>query len=353
MIIYLINIFFILLFAIPFLISDRTDKGKKIYCSIVALQWILLSGLRDWSVGADTYQYFATFEKIKYTSWRSILSDNWEYIFHGANVKDPGYMLFEKIFQIFSQDYQVFLICIAVIFTVPMAVWIYKNSSMPCLSFIIYSTLFYYFFAVTGQRQTLATALIVFVGYKYIKDKKFLKFAFIAFIAFMLHKSSLVFIPFYFLSHKRITKPYFAAMSFITLVIALLGKKLYGPVALFMGYSEEQVDYAGGGAETYALILTLVCVAVLVLYPWIRQNRIDADLLCNVTFLTLVSSLLVFQQQGFMRVQQYYSLFIMITIPEALLIIKKRDRSIVYAAGVIILVAHLISANPYYKFFFM
>ena len=61
--------------------------------------------------------------------------------------------------------------------------------------------LFYAFYSVTGHRQTLATALIVFVGYKYIKEKKLLKFLVIAFIVFMLHKSSLVFIPYYFIAH--------------------------------------------------------------------------------------------------------------------------------------------------------
>lgn len=349
---YLVNIMLICIWGV-LLLYNKSDKKKKIYCTIVAMQWILISGLRHFSVGDDTYAYYYTFEQVKSTPWETILLQNWNYLFHGLEIKDPGYPLLEKIFQIFCGDYQVFLLFIAAVFTISMAVWIYKNSSMPCLSFIIYSALFYAFYSVTGNRQTLATALIVFVGYKYIKEKKLLKFLVIAFIAFMLHKSSLVFIPFYFLAHKRITKPYVITMSGIIAVVAILGKRLYGPVALYMGFSEEQVDYAVGGAETYALILTLVSFAVLCVYPFIRKRREDANLLCNITFLTLMSSLLIFQNQGFMRIQQYYSLFIMITIPEVLLSLRKEERTLAYVAVTVILIAYLIKCHPYYQFFFM
>lgn len=351
--VYLVNIALICFWGFLLLYGKSTDKKKKIYCTIVAMQWILISGLRHISVGSDTDQYYYLFEKVKSTPWKTLLMQAWDYLFHGLEIKDPGYPLLEKIFQIFCGDYQVFLLFIAAVFTISMAVWIYKNSSMPCLSFIIYSALFYAFYSVTGHRQTLATALIVFVGYKYIKEKKLLKFLVIAFIAFMLHKSSLVFIPYYFIAHIRITKPYVITMSGIIAVVAILGKRLYGPIALYMGFSEEQVDYAVGGAETYALILTFLCFVVLCVYPFIRKRREDANLLCNITFLTLMSSLLIFQNQGFMRIQQYYSLFIMITIPEVLLSLRKEERTLAYVAVTVILIAYLIKCHPYYQFFFM
>ena len=351
--VYLVNILLICAWGSALLLINSNDRKKKIYCTIVAMQWILISGLRRFSVGADTYAYYYAFERVKSTPWKTILLQNWDYLFHGVEIKDPGYPLLEKIFQIFCGDYQVFLLFIAAVFTISMAVWIYKNSAMPCLSFLIYSVLFYAFYAVTGHRQTLATALIVFVGYKYIKEKKLLRFLAIAFIAFLLHKSSLVFILYYFLAHKRITKPYVVTISGIIALIVLLGKRVYGPIALFMGFLEEQVDYVIGGSETYALVLTLVCFVVLAVFPFIRKRRKDANLLCNITFLTLMSSLLIFQHQGFMRIQQYYSLFIMITIPEVLLSLRKEERTLAYLLVTLSLIVYLIKCHPYYQFFFM
>lgn len=349
MAIYLINIALIIFWRL--LLGNRPEsKSNRIYCGIVAFQWVLVSGLRDWSVGADTYAYYLMFERVKRTSWGNLIGDLYGYLFQGLEVKDPGYNLLTKVFQVFFKDYQLFLIAIAILFMSLMAMWIYRNSSSPCTAFIIFSTLFYSFYAVTGHRQTIATALIVFWGYELVKERKLFKFAAVAFVAYLIHKSSLVFVPYYFLSALPVT-PLVVAVYLIGIpVVAMLGERFYGPVALWMGFGENQVEYSVGGAELFAMLLTLLSVAILILYPLTRQRRDDAELLFNATALTLLSAVMVMQNQGFMRVQQYYSLFIMITIPDAINTIKGRWRLIVYLAFGAVMILYLIRNNPYYIF---
>lgn len=351
--VYFINIFLIFAWAVVLLKNNPNPIKKKLYCGIVALQWILISGLRHMSVGgADNYSYYARFETVKASSWKAILQENWDYIFNGLNVKDPGYTLLTKVFQVFSNDFQVFLIFIAFVFTSLMAWWICKYSSMPEISFFIYSVLFYAFYSVTGYRQTLATALIVFLGYDYAKDRKWARFAIVSFIAFMLHKSSIVFIIYYFIANINLTLPYVSIMSVAILGVSALGIRLYGPIALALGFEEAAVEYAGGGAETYATALLLVCIATFVVYPWVKKRREDAKYLYNMMFLVTASTLLIYQQQGFMRIQQYYSLFIMIMIPELILSIEKKYRQLAYLGVVGVLLLYLASNQPYYRFFF-
>lgn len=351
--VYFINIFLIFAWAVILLKNNPNQTKRKIYCGIVALQWILISGLRHISVGgADNYSFYARFEMTKTTSWKTILQENWDYIFNGLDAKDPGYTLVTKVFQIFSNDFQVFLIFIAVVFTSLMAWWIYKYSSMPEISFFIYSVIFYAFYAVTGYRQTLATALIVFLGYDFAKDRKWVKFAIVSFIAFMLHKSSVVFIVYYFIANINLTVPYVSIMSIAILAVAVLGIRLYGPIALALGFEEAAIMYDGGGAETYATALLLVCIATFVVYPWVKKRRQDAKYLYNMMFLTTASTLLIYQQQGFMRIQQYYSLFIMIMIPELILSIEKKYRTLAYICVVGVLLLYLIGIQPRYRFFF-
>lgn len=352
MIFYLINVALIIGWSFILLKNKTNDKKKKIYCGIVALQWIVLSGLRDWSIGSDTYEYYLAFEREKPTSWEIILTKCWDYLFNGLETKDPGYYLLQKIFQVFSDDYQVFLIFIAVLFTGLMARWIYKHSAMPEISFIIYSTLFYSFYAVTGHRQTIATALIVFIGYELAQKKKFLQFALVAFVAFMIHKSSIVFILFYIIVNIKLSFLYVSLMSATILVVSMLGIRLYGPIVLLLGFEEEYLEYEGG-AETYATVLLLVCIATFVCYPWISKRRPDTNNLFNMTFLTTASTLLIYQQQGFMRVQQYYSLIIMITVPEIILSVEKKYRPFIYWAMIVVLVAHLLKSRAQYSFFFL
>lgn len=351
MTVYLINIFLILFWGYFLLYKYKSDKNTKRYCGIIALQWILISGLRHISIGADTEEYANAFERVKSTSWSRIFSNIWDYLFNGLEIKDPGYPLFEKIFQIFCGDYQVFLIFIATIFTVIMAVWIYKNSAMPEFSFILYSVLFYAFYAVTGHRQTIATALIVFWGYKYIKERKLIKFLILAFIAFLLHKSSLVFIPFYFIANIPITIPYVIIALVVLTTIVVLGRPLYGAVAEWMGFGEDQITYEVGGAETYAVILILVSVIILLFYYFYKDRTEKATHIFNITLLTLMSSFLVIQNQGFMRIQQYYSLFLMISFPEVILSFDKKGRTLAYTVTILVLIGYLVRNNPHYLFF--
>lgn len=350
--VYFINIFLIFVWAILLLKNNPNPTKKKIYCAIIALQWILISGLRHHSIGSDTYQYYFRFMEAKHISWSEVLHQNWDYIFNGLDVKDPGYLLIQKAFLEISDSYHLFLIFIAAVFTGLMARWIYRYSKMPEISFLIYSVLFYAFYSITGHRQTLATALIVFLGYEYAKDRKWLKFAIIAFISFMIHKSSVVFILYYFIANIEITKTYAVIVSVIILGVAVLGIQLYGPIALALGFDESIIEYDGGGAETYATVLLLVCIASFILYPWISKRREDSKYLYNMMFLTTASTLLVYQQQGFMRIQQYFSLFIMIMIPEIILSIEKKYRSLAYLGVVGILVLYIITIQPHYRFFF-
>ncbi len=353
MVYYIINIILILVWSIPLLRMNPSDKKKKIYCGIVALQWIALSGLRDWSIGSDTMAYSHLFERTKNMSWEYLFKACYDYLFNTfEDYKDPGYFLLTKIFQIFSDDYQMFLVFIAALFTGLMARWIYKYSSMPDMSFIIYSTLFYSFYAVTGHRQTIATALIVFIGYELAKKRDFLKFVIVAFIAYMIHKSSVVFILFYIIANINLSFVYVSIVTVVIVAVSVLGIRLYGPIVLMLGFEEEYLEYEGG-AETYATVLLLVCLATFIFYPWISKRRTDTKYLYNMTFLTTASTLLIYQQQGFMRIQQYYSMVIMLTVPELIRSVEKKYRPWLYFAIVAILVAHLIRSKAKYSFFFL
>lgn len=351
MTVYLINIFLVVFWGFILIYNNKSDTNTKVYCGLVALQWILISGLRHVSVGADTYNYQKWFSLAHNTSWSTAFSDLSNYLFKGADIRDPGYNLLQKVFQIFCNNYQVYLIFIATVFTSFMAVWIYKNSKDPCFSFLLYSVLFYSFFAVTGCRQTIATALIVFLGYKYIKERKLIEFAIVSFIAFTIHKSAVVFIPYYFIANIPITPIYVFIAIIIVVVVAILGKSFYGPIAVLLGFEEEQMKYSKGGAETYAAVLSIICIVILLFYYFYKDRTENATRIFNITLLTLMSSLLVFQNQGFMRIQQYYSLFLCVSFPEVIESFEKKSKIFVYIVTISFLIFYLIRNNPQYLFF--
>jgi transmembrane protein EpsG len=92
MIIYLINIALIIFWRL-FFTQKRFANARKLYCIVVAIQWILLSGLRDWSIGADTYNYYTLFERVKDMTWGEVFAGFTSYFTPGFEVMDPVYTL--------------------------------------------------------------------------------------------------------------------------------------------------------------------------------------------------------------------------------------------------------------------
>ena len=294
MLVYLANIALLLSWGYFLLVKHPSNKNRKIFCAIAAIQWILISGLRSESIGADTENYGRHFYAMRNVSLQDQLQLCWDYIFHGVDANDPGFYLLVKLFQYVCNDYRAFLFFVSAVFMIPMAVWIYRNSAMPCLSFIIYSILFYSFFSVTGYRQTIATALIVFIGYKYVKERKLGAFLIIAFVAFMIHKSSIVFIPYYFIANLEIKQPYVSVVTAAIVVVTILGRRIYEPIATFLGFGSKDIfENSVGGTGTFVFLMLTVCALAILLYPIIQKRRSDTNFLYNQLFLTTLTTLLV------------------------------------------------------------
>lgn len=353
MLIYLLNILLIFMWAFLLLKYKPSEGKKKAFCAIACIQWVMVSGFRSAYVGADTMNYRRLFYLVENTSWNKIFNNILFYI-RGGEIIDPGYALFVKLFQVFSTNYQVYLIFIALVFMVPMAIWIYKNSSMPCLSFVIFSTLFYSFYAVTGIRQTIATAFVVFIGYELIKKKKTISFLIVVFISFFIHKSCVCFLPFLFFAHKKITKAYVGIFSAIAIAFLSLGKSLYAPFAELIGYEIAEDEYIGD-TYTYIFVVSLIMIASLVLYRYIKVNVSEDKFraMYNAMLFATAFTLLTMRNQGFMRVQQYYALFLMILVPEIIKAFGKSWQPLVYLIGVGVLILKLVLNNPFYEFFWV
>ena len=65
-----------------------------------------------------------------------------------------------------------------------------------CISWVVYSTLFYSFFAITGHRQTIATGIVVWGGLECIRKRKLIPFLLLTFVAYTIHASAICVLPF-------------------------------------------------------------------------------------------------------------------------------------------------------------
>lgn len=348
--IYFLNISLIILYAYFFLYNNKY-RNKKAFVILASLNWIILSGLRHLSIGADTYSYLFIFNSIRNKSWQETFVNFYEVLFLGASGRDPGYAIFEKSVQLFTTNYQIYLIIVAVIFTGALGIFIYRNSREPLISFLIYSCLFYSFFAITGYRQTIATALAVLIGHNFIQKRKIWHFSMFVLIAFTIHKSILVFFLFYFLADKSITGKYLAFMITLIVFMFFFRNQVMKLLGIFMGYESYIHQFEGAGTWVFTMMLAiLIGVAIWRLKPMLKNNT-QVTHYINALLLAFVFLPLTYVDPSAMRVVQYFSLFVLLLVPEMILSFQKHERLFVFYIATAVLLLLFIRNNPQYLFF--
>ena len=351
MTIYLINIIFMVSLAAVLLYYIPFQRGRKLFCITVSAQMLLLSGLRHYSVGTDTYQYKLYYEQMSNRSWLALWTEFINILFKGANGKDPGYAIFEKLIFTFTSSYQYFLMIIAIIFTVPLGVWIYKNSREPFISFFLYLCLFFLFFGITGHRQTIATALVVFIGYKFIKERKFWTFLALVVVASTIHKSSLIFLSYYFIANINITKKYLGLMSGLILSMFFFKNQVMFFLGTITGYEQFIEQYNGAGTWTFTLLLTLITGFTIWKHETMLKNNPQVKHYINALLMAMLFTPLTYVDPSAMRVVQYFSIFIMLLLPEIFKLFHKREGILIYYVSLTLLIVLFLKNNPQYIFF--
>lgn len=328
-----------------------SSERKKWYCILSGGLWILISGLRGLSVGADTFTYYYSYQNVKNMSFNELFQNVLVKIVSNIDNKDPGYDFFVKLTQILSDDYQIFLMIVALIFMIPFIIWAWSESKNPLISFVLYSSLFYAFFAITGIRQTISTALVVLVGDRLIKERKLIPFLAVAFVASLIHMSSLVFVPFYFLSRIKI-KQYTVFLAGLACAISFLFKSQLKSILIFIsGYEDYSAAYAGAGTSTFTVLL--LALFVMSIFAYRRDKHIEENRRFYIAlYLAMFFVPLTWLNPSAMRIVQYFSIYLVLLIPEMIEAVfseeSKKSATIIIVS---VLVFLLFKSNPQYVFF--
>lgn len=346
MAIYILNLTLIWLYALTYNILLHGNFNKRmikgIFVFIATFQLILLLSLRHISIGVDVSYYISFFKNIA----------------SGFNF-DPrfelGYRYLNQFIGFFTNNQQIFLTIISIICIAPVGRFIYKHSKMPFLSFTIYIAFNYYSFTFSGLRQAISYA-IIFISYDYIKDRKFIKFLICVISAGLFHKSSLIFIPAYFLYGIKINKITISSLIIFDLLIFIFRKTIFSLVTSSF-YQLYNI------VESASYTWMIFCVLIVFLGSFVYENMIkdSADNSGLYMLLLIGVSLMIFASVGdnVMRIANYYYMFVIIFIPEALIALKDKKWLLVVAyliiVGLIVIYLWFLKGSPFgivpYKLF--
>lgn len=312
--------------------EQNCRRQRKNYITFMMTLFVLQSGLRRADVGPDTGGYKQMFYETLSSSWAELGSQISDF-FDFNEGKDPFFYVLMKLFGEIFPSYQLFLIFIAILFFTALGNILYRylhSNQEIMVALSLYQCLFYSFMSITGHRQTIATAFLLF-AVPYIFNKKWLK-AFVLFtLAASQHKSAILFGGFFILPmfgnmYKRILLGAFAMFP----VMMSAGGSIAGAFvdnSFMEQYADFLEEYEGAGAYYFAAFIILLAACLW----WTGRslanmndtNKVFMSAIAIAVALTPLSMI----NQSNMRIVMYYSIFSLVILPQFLTVYRYSFKS--------------------------
>lgn len=307
------TIYFVLVILILIFNGIRKKGGlsDKFFSILTCAMFIIIVGFRGKMVGADTWNYYDSFYSYSGYSLAEIIA---------LNKGDFGFFIFQWVIESLFHDFVFLNLAAAIIFYVPLAIFLYENSKDIGLSYLILMAFTFFQFSMTGTRQTIAFGFAIWAIRESIKEKpKILIVLFWILIGVSFHKSCIITL-FYLLIRKFANKKWavyglipLVSLFFIfrsqitTYVISVLAPETYEE---YMGY------VSGGGTTTYMVFVLLLIIGMLLLCEP-ETNVYNKIRFYLVLFgVAVAMQALVMENSIIFRVVWYFSIILTVYLPE-------------------------------------
>lgn len=175
-------LFYIVILGLIIVLAQGADKSgnrKKLISIVLILS--LVSGLRAYVVGIDTYSYYSIFEAVcnddPTLAWRNI---------------EPSFLYICKLLLHISTspNFLLFLFALLANSLIILRFWDFKDvASFPWMIACYYSS--FYFLSMNIVRQFCAIA-VIFYATRYLFERKYIVYTLAIGLAFLFHRSALV-----------------------------------------------------------------------------------------------------------------------------------------------------------------
>lgn len=282
--------------------SNDNKKDRKTCISVVTIIMTLFSGLRSWWMG-DLIKYYTLYRNCNGADW-------FDYVFEDSS--NIGIRLFFRTMGAVGLSYDVCIFVIAAFSAITLGVVIYRYSSSPYWSYLMYIALGFYLFTYSGLKQTIAMGFIMLasIGIFENKPKKFVIFVLIAFI---FHAPALIFIVAYPISKKKIDKLYFL-MLFVTVICVFVFKNQIVDWFATAYYEEEHSFSSKNTIGGRVLMMVLIIAIGAFLRPPTHGDRVYCKVF-NIIVIAAIIQYFSMYDNVFTRLADYYYQFIVLFMP--------------------------------------
>lgn len=311
---------------------------KYLFFLILSILFLgIITGLRNRNVGTDlNYTYIPQFY--------NILNGN------NNAFTEKGFVLLNKIIQIFTNKYQSIILITSIIFAASLCRIAIKKSKSVVLTMIVTLLSTFYFTSLNNVRQSIA-CIILIEGFYYLIDKKFWKYLIVILIASIFHITSLIMVPMYFIfNSKKIRKHFLISCLLVIILIPVLSKLFiiiashtkyyYYFVSEFNNYSSNRINIAING------LWLLISFALLYNEKDINKESYVLLFIQTCAFLISYLSLFISISEMISRIASYFIFYQILLIPY--LVNREKEKK-----GKIILTSTYIITYGFYMYYFI
>lgn len=295
-------VFLVISFCTLFSYGQHNSKINNVLFWSCAIILIILTSIRDFTVGADTLNYCEGFLYLRQLPLSIALRFGWE----------RGYVFINWLLGHFFNDARALLVFMAIFILIPIFKWIKRESQYPLLSLVIFVSMGMWNSSMFILRQWCAMAILTY-SYKYIKERNFLKFIFIVLIAMMFHRTAAIFILAYFIEDISISKTKIFLSIPLSIVIGLLGGKILSILNQFARISESG-NFNGG--ISILIVLWFCVIARFICFKGELSNQLNFYF--KLVFLAAFLQPIAFSFSNWARVITYFSISLTIYLPNLL-----------------------------------
>lgn len=326
-------------------------KSNRLFILVASLGLFLLAALRTPDFGNDTFRYVQNYNNYSNTDFSIYLNNFLHY-----ETKDPGFHLFSKILSMSGMNGQGWLATLSIMFILPFSIFVKNHSINPYLSYVALISLGYFFFTLTGLRQSIALG-IVLLSYEHLLKNNSLTFVGYILVASIFHSSALIFLLAYPFSYLKFSKLKYVVGAVVALLISMLFGEFIRILVNTVGWTENLKEYANREVTlnyTGFIIQFLIMIFVLNKEKKLNFNfkkNNSYGLMLNLLFLGIIFQSFSTVIAEFFRVSMYFSIFSVALIPNSINIEKySKNASLVYFLILIFLLIYIYISGSYSGF---
>ena len=326
---------------------------RKIYAFFLMIPMACLVAFRGKEIGTDTNNYVRAYEFIE-------MFPSYEIFLLNMGRMEPGYTHLSYFLSHYGFSYFQFQIVVA--FFIFYSFWRFIVKYSPNISascFIISTGVLY--LSMNVMRMGLAVAILLF-AIPYIQKRQWIRFLIVVFIAFLFHRSSMVFLIMYPLCVLKYNRKITTLIILSSVAIAFMGVTFFQFLTSELDMYE---DYTGGKyfSEDRSLvgvsIIFLETLLTLMMFSWTGYfdkyqyttnenntgNHISFAYISRMAYwMVFALSIIGFSNNMMNRLSGYFSIVTMIMIPCAILCVKSKDtQRLLYLLIVTIFIAERIT----------